>query len=93
MPFYRAALVVRLDGVKTLSVNSKDKSIELFKTKSLQFCEDNYLQKDVEVLLSSFSEEQGFSGSINFNKKNIVEELLFEGLVRIADHKLPSRLF
>jgi len=93
MPFYRAALVVRLDGVKTLSVNSKDKSIELFKTKSLQFCEDNYLQKDVEVLLSSFSEEQGFSGSIYFNKKNIVEELLFEGLVRIADHKLPSRLF
>jgi len=35
MPFYRAAIVVRLDGVRTLVVNSKEQAIERFKRSSI----------------------------------------------------------
>jgi len=38
MPFYRAVIVVRLEGVRTLTVNSKDKAIESFKRASAEFC-------------------------------------------------------
>lgn len=82
--------MVKLDGVKTLTTNSREPAVNAFKQSSLSFCEDHYMQKDVDILLSHFSEEGGFNGAILLNKKNIVEDLLSEGLVRITDKSLAK---
>lgn len=91
LPFHRAVIIVKLEGVEILNSTSKKQEYLLFKQNSSKFFTENFLQRDIEVRLSYFDdEEKAFIGTICLNKRNIVEDLLAEGLVYISDPELLS---
>lgn len=77
-------VTINLSGIKTPSPRTPSSNAEPFGEEAKFFVEQRILQRDVEVVLESVSNNQNFLGSVLHPKGNIAVFLLREGYAKTS---------